>query len=111
MCMMEHEHNTKEGQMEHILSENMRMLPDDSDEVDKYGPYLSVSSDDWDELHIREHQAFLDNNKVLAQFKRQMEKHIEKHQIQMKERERMGLKESDTNSEIHKEESEDDYAD
>ena len=93
MCEMMHENDDdKETQMEHILSENMRMLPDKSDEVDKYGPYLSVNADDWDELHISEHQSFLDANSVVAQFKKQMENHIKKHQVQMKEKERMGLK-------------------
>ena len=99
MCEMMHEdsHDKEEMQMEHILSENMRMIPE-ADEVDKYGFYLSTSADDWDQLHIQEHQKFIDENKLKPQFKTMMEKHIKKHQIQMKEKARMGIKDKSNNT-------------
>lgn len=94
--------NTKEHQLEHILSENMRMLPD-SEDSEKYGMYLDTSSDDNDELHIQEHQAFLDSNKLKPQYKSKMNAHITKHKAQMKEKKRMGLSSDD--KEIAKEET------
>ena len=86
--------NTKEHQLEHILSENMRML-DDTKESDDYGWYLNVSPDDDDMLHKQEHQSFIDSNKLKPQAKAKMQEHIRKHDVQYKEKERMGLIESE----------------
>lgn len=97
MCEMacgEKEHNSKEGQLKHILSENMRMIPE-KDEVDKYGPWLSTDSDDWDDLHITEHEAFINSTKLKPQFKSKMQEHIRKHKIQQTQKERMGLGKKD----------------
>lgn len=92
------EHNSKEGQLKHILSENMRMIPE-KDEVDKYGPFLSVDPDDWDDLHIEEHQAFIDSSKLKPQFKSRMQSHIQKHKIQKIQKERLGIKNKEHKSE------------
>lgn len=86
----EKEGKSKEHQLKHILSENMRML-DDSKESDKFGPYLEVSSDDDDMLHSQEHTKFISSNKLSTQMKSKMQNHIKKHDVQYKEKERMGL--------------------
>lgn len=103
MCSIEmtEEHdkeNSKEHQLKHILSENMRML-DDSEDVDKYGHWLEVESDDDDALHNEHHKAFISNNKLRPQMKSMMESHIKKHDIQIKEKERMGLGEKKSEEE------------
>jgi hypothetical protein len=82
--------NDEKHQLEHILSENMRML-EDSKESDEYGYYLSVSSDDDDLLHKKEHQLFMDSNKLKPQAKSKMTEHIRQHDIQYKEKARMGM--------------------
>lgn len=91
--------NDKEHQLEHILSENMRML-DDTKDSEEYGYYLNVSPDDDDMLHKQEHQAFIDSNKLKPQAKSKMQDHIRKHDTQYKEKERMGLISSDSNSDV-----------
>lgn len=94
--------NTKEHQLEHILSENMRML-EDSKENDDFGYYLSVSPDDHDSLHLQEHKAFRESNKLKPQAKSYLLNHESKHTAQMKEKKRMGLSSDD--SETPKEET------
>lgn len=90
--MLESEHsNDKDHQLKHILSENMRMLPDKSNESDKFGLHLDVEADDDDELHITEHKSFRESNKLRPQFEAKLKEHEKKHQIQYNEKERMGL--------------------
>lgn len=84
-------HNDKEHQLEHILSENLRMMPDKSDEVDKYGLDLRVDPEDDNLLHIEHHKAFIAGNTLKPQYKSQLQAHIKKHEISEKEKERMGL--------------------
>lgn len=85
------ESNSKESQLEQILSENLRMIPDKSDEADKMGIYLDVRPEDDDNLHIQEHQAFIAANTLRPQFKSKLQEHIKKHQIAYSEKKRMGL--------------------
>lgn len=100
MCgiMMEAEHSSKNDykhQMKHILSENMRMIPDDprgSKEIDKYGIGLHVDEDDDDKLHIKEHSAFRKANSLRPQYESWMKQHEKKHAIQLKEKERLKIK-------------------
>lgn len=85
------EKNNKEHQLEHILSENLRMLPDKYDEVDKYGLDLRVDSEDDNSLHIENHKAFIVANTLKPQYKSRLQAHIKKHEISEAEKKRMGL--------------------
>ena len=99
--------NSKEHQLERILSENLRMIPDKSDESDKYAFVLSVEPEDDDILHSKEHRAFMKANTLRPQFKAKLEEHSKKHDIAYKEKVRMGLlkeekkEEKDTGSETY----------
>lgn len=87
---IEHDSKSPDHQYKHILSENMRLV-DTNPEFDKHGPYLNVDSDDDDKLHEKEHTAFLKENTIRPQYEKRMKDHIKQHQIQYKEKERMGL--------------------
>lgn len=105
------ESSDKEKQLEKILSENLRMIPDQSNEVDKMGTYLCVDPEDDNPLHIQEHKAFIAANTLRPQYKSMMNIHITKHEIAEKEKERMGLNkiESGENSQSQSTSTSEDY--
>lgn len=98
MMMVDHpdtekEKSSKEKELEHILEENLKMIPDkvDSKKLEDMGVGLYVSPEDNHPLHIKEHNAFMANNTLRPQYKSQLQQHVSKHELAQKELDRMGI--------------------
>ena len=95
--MVEHkpekESSSKEKELEHILEENLRMIPDkvDDKKSEDIGCGLYISSEDNHSLHIQEHSSFMAANTLRPQYKSQLQQHIKKHELAQKEMNRMGI--------------------